>query len=55
MAGSPSDRRPGRPSTGTPVHIRLPDELLARIDRWADEQGLTRAEAIRRLLSRVRI
>jgi hypothetical protein len=47
-------RKPGRPATGNdPVRaIRLSDEFLAKVDRWAskqdDEPG--RSEAIRRLV-----
>jgi metal-responsive CopG/Arc/MetJ family transcriptional regulator len=44
-------RGPGRPSTGTPIHIRLPPEVLAHVDAWADAEGVSRAEAIRRLLT----
>jgi len=42
---------PGRPTTGVPVHTRLPAEVLAHVDAWADAEGVTRAEAIRRLLA----
>ena len=47
-------KRPGRPATGQdPVRaIRLSDEFLTEVDRWAarqkDEPG--RSEAIRRLV-----
>jgi hypothetical protein len=47
-------RKPGRPATGNdPVRaIRLSDEFLAKVDRWAakqdDDPG--RSEAIRRLV-----
>ena len=41
----------GRPTTGTKVQIRIPAELLAEIDRRADEYGLTRAETMRRALA----
>jgi predicted DNA-binding protein len=40
----------GRPRIGTAVHIRLPDELLARIDEHAAARGITRAQAIRILI-----
>lgn len=32
--------------------VRLPDELLAAVDRWAGEKGMTRSEAIRTLIER---
>jgi metal-responsive CopG/Arc/MetJ family transcriptional regulator len=28
----------------------LPDELIAEVDRWAEERELTRSEAIRALI-----
>jgi metal-responsive CopG/Arc/MetJ family transcriptional regulator len=31
--------------------VRIPDDLLAEIDRRADEYGLTRAETMRRALA----
>lgn len=40
----------GRPSTGTPVHVRLDDDLLATLDAWKDREGMSRAEAVRYLL-----
>lgn len=40
----------GRPSIGTPVHVRLDDDLLATLDAWRDRQGMNRAEAVRHLL-----
>jgi predicted transcriptional regulator len=43
----------GRPRVGPQVAIRLPTDLLARIDAIAAERGRTRAEVIRRALSRV--
>ena len=42
----------GRPRVGERVSIRLPDDVLAEIDRRADTASLSRAEAIRRLLDR---
>lgn len=41
---------PGRPEIGGAVHVRLGEEL-ARVDAWADEQKIKRAEAVRRLVS----
>jgi hypothetical protein len=47
-------KRPGagRPATGKdPTRtIRLSDEFVATIDAWAEAQGATRSEAIRRLV-----
>ena len=40
----------GRPEIGTPINIRLGDELLAAIDAKADRLGVSRAELIRMLL-----
>lgn len=40
----------GRPAVGTPVHVRLDDDLLATLDAWRDRQGMNRAEAVRYLL-----
>lgn len=44
-------RRPGRPTTGRPIQVRLSPDVLAHVDAWADAEGVTRAEAIRRLLT----
>ena len=45
-------RKPGRPPTGeTRMYgARLSDELVAKVDRWAGKEGVSRSEAIRRLL-----
>jgi hypothetical protein len=47
-------RKPGRPATGNdPVRaIRLSDDFLAKVDRWAGKQDDApgRSEAIRRLV-----
>ena len=42
----------GRPATGvTPmVGLRLAQELIERVDRWAAHKRLTRSDAIRQLL-----
>lgn len=42
----------GRPPVGQRVCVRLPDEMLHELDARATAAGLTRAEAIRRLLER---
>ena len=44
---------PGRPSTGVKIQVRIPAEGLARIDRQAEAEGVTRAEMIRRMLNRL--
>jgi len=41
----------GRPQIGTPINIRLGDELLTAVDAKADRQGVSRAEIIRMLLA----
>jgi Arc/MetJ-type ribon-helix-helix transcriptional regulator len=46
-------KKQGRPATGTDplVGVRLPQELIDAIDRWADREGAaSRSGAIRRLL-----
>ena len=46
-------KRRGRPPSGgrdPGVHIRLPEDLLAAIDGLAVAEGLSRSEAIRRLV-----
>lgn len=42
----------GRPAVGTPVNIRLGNELLAQVDAYANSEGIKRAEAIRQLVQR---
>ena len=42
----------GRPQVGTPINVRLGDELLAQVDDYAEVEGIKRAEAIRRLVQR---
>lgn len=39
------------PKQGVPVEIRLPEDLLAEVDRRARAKGISRAEAIRRMLT----
>jgi metal-responsive CopG/Arc/MetJ family transcriptional regulator len=48
---TPEKNRGGRPRTGTPVLIRIPADLLARIDQMAADALMTRAELIRHLLA----
>jgi hypothetical protein len=51
MSESSYRRRSGRPPIGPATTLRLPPELLDRVDRWAASQGVTRAAAIRELLT----
>jgi hypothetical protein len=54
MAKSISVKRKtrGRPATGTePLYgVRIADDLMGRIEKWAEENSATRSEAIRRLV-----
>jgi hypothetical protein len=45
-------KKRGRPATGKDplIGIRAPEELIAKIDRYAERQALTRSEAVRKLL-----
>lgn len=43
---------PGRPEIGRPVNIRLGEELLTRVDHYAQSVNISRAEAIRELIQR---
>jgi hypothetical protein len=45
-------KKAGRPATGTdPLYgVRMPEDLMVRIERWAAENAATRSEAIRRLV-----
>lgn len=42
----------GRPAIGTRVHVHVPDDVLADVDREAAERGTTRADEIRRRLAK---
>lgn len=44
------ERGPGRPEVGPAINVRLPVDLLTRVDTYAGAQDLTRAAAIRTLL-----
>jgi metal-responsive CopG/Arc/MetJ family transcriptional regulator len=50
----PKNQKRGRPRTGigTPVQVRLRDDLLASLDRWRRKQSdlPNRPEAMRRLI-----
>lgn len=43
--------RGGRPRTGTPVLVRIPADVLARIDELAAKRDMTRAAWIREKLA----
>ena len=43
-------RGPGRPSTGVPLHTRVPAEVVAQLDAEAKAEGIPRAEVHRRAL-----
>jgi len=36
---------------GTPITVRLPDDMIAKIDHRRTSTGQTRAEAIRKMLA----
>lgn len=42
----------GRPHVGTPINVRLGDDLLTQVDAYAATEGVKRAEAIRQLVQR---
>lgn len=42
----------GRPEVGAPINVRLGTDLLAQVDTYAADQGIKRAEAVRRLVRR---
>ena len=45
-------RPPGRAAGGTPViGLRLSEAMLERLATYAEQQGITRSVAIRRLIS----
>ena len=45
-------KKRGRPATGKDPMIgaRLPPELVTAVDQWSVTEGVTRSEAIRRLV-----
>jgi hypothetical protein len=49
---SVKQKKRGRPATGQApfVGVRLTLELIARVEAWGAEEGLSRSEAIRRLV-----
>lgn len=40
----------GRPEIGQPVNIRFGNDLLAQVDRYAEKESISRAEAVRELV-----
>jgi hypothetical protein len=51
----PDRKKPGPPRTtgpGVAVLVRLHHPILGELERWAAKSGVTRAEAIRRLIER---
>ncbi len=51
-APEPPKRGRGRPPVGPRIHIHIPTNVLADIDRAAAERGVTRADEIRARLTR---
>jgi len=45
-------RKRGRPATGRDpaVTARVPEKAVKMLDRWAKSEGITRGEAMRRLI-----
>jgi metal-responsive CopG/Arc/MetJ family transcriptional regulator len=52
MKKSIPKKKPGRPATGrdTLYGVRIDDELMGKIQKWAAANSATRSEAIRRLV-----
>lgn len=49
MAPTETTKR-GRPRIGSQTNLRLPDVLVAEIDRRAEDMGITRSQYIRDVL-----
>jgi len=51
---SVKQKKRGRPATGVRpiVGLRLSEEEIARVDRWAKERDISRSDAIRALIER---
>lgn len=45
------ERGPGRPEEGERITTRADEELRGKVDRWAADHQVTRAEAMRQLLA----
>jgi hypothetical protein len=41
----------GRPVVGKPIHVRLGDDLLAKVDALAAARGVSRADVVRDLVA----
>lgn len=52
MSIAVTQKKRGRPPTGQDPHltVRVPAELLARVEGFAESQALARSEAIRQLI-----
>lgn len=51
IAGDDEERRgPGQPPIGRPIPVRLPEWLIADLDRLAEKEGTSRARLIRGLI-----
>ena len=50
MSESQGKRGRGRPVIGRRVPVVLPEDLIADLDAYASQHGISRAEAVRALL-----
>lgn len=46
-----ANRGPGRPSTGTEIKARVPDDIIAKVDKAAADFAISRAEMVRWILA----
>jgi len=44
------ERGPGRPEIGPATLVRLPEKMIAALDRRAEKEGVSRAEVIRQMI-----
>lgn len=51
MSTTRTAKHPGRPRVGPVVLLRMPQEMISRIDAAAAELGTTRSEIIRRAVT----
>jgi hypothetical protein len=51
VAAVPEPKPIGRPSTGTLISTRLPEDMIDMLDGIADQDGVTRAEVLRRIVA----
>ncbi|WP_433067246.1 hypothetical protein [Dactylosporangium sp. CS-033363] len=54
LADDDADRRGGRPAVGRPVAVRLPNWYIDALDREAEDEGTTRPEYMRTLITEAR-